>query len=91
MEPDFETEFGSAKTAIGGEIKEPPITPAFEAPLRETRLETNDMYMLKKDIEIISSKLDALKAGIESINQRLMNIERIAIAEQQPQERRREW
>ncbi len=32
--------------------------------------------MLQKDIEIISSKLDALRATLEAINQRLSNIER---------------
>ena len=31
--------------------------------------------ILSKDIEIISSKLDAIRAGIESINQRLANLE----------------
>ena len=33
--------------------------------------------VMQKDIEILSSKLDAIKAGIESMNQRLQNIERI--------------
>lgn len=32
--------------------------------------------ILSKDIEIISSKLDALRATLEAINQRLSNIER---------------
>lgn len=36
-----------------------------------------------KDLEIISSKLDALRAGIESINQRLANIEQMARGEQE--------
>jgi hypothetical protein len=34
--------------------------------------------MLSKNIEIISAKIDALRAAIESMNQRLANIERIA-------------
>ncbi|MBI4149654.1 hypothetical protein HY491_04350 [Candidatus Woesearchaeota archaeon] len=45
-------------------------------------------YAVGKDIEIISSKLDALRAGLESINQRLAHIERIAEGEQ---DTRRRW
>ena len=44
-------------------------------------------YMVSKDIEIISSKLDALRAAIESVNQRLANIERIAMGEQEKNNR----
>lgn len=40
-------------------------------------------YIISKNIEVISSKLDALQASLESINQRLINIERIAHGEQQ--------
>ncbi len=34
-----------------------------------------------KDIEVISAKLDALRASLESINQRLANLERVAYGE----------
>lgn len=44
--------------------------------------------MVGKDIEIVSSKIDALRATLESINQRLANIERIAYGEQ---EKRGRW
>ncbi|MBW2995605.1 hypothetical protein KY312_04590, partial [Candidatus Woesearchaeota archaeon] len=37
--------------------------------------------MAAKNLEIISAKLDALRASIDSINQRLANIERIATEE----------
>ncbi|MBN2566845.1 hypothetical protein JXB02_02040 [Candidatus Woesearchaeota archaeon] len=40
-----------------------------------------------KEIEIISSKLDAIRVSIESINQRLSNIERIASGEQSKRDR----
>ena len=43
-----------------------------------------------KDVEIISAKLDSLRATLESINQRLANIERLAQGEQQGK-RRYEW
>jgi hypothetical protein len=35
-------------------------------------------YIMSKDIEIVSSKLDALKATLDGINQRLANLERLA-------------
>lgn len=38
-------------------------------------------YMISKNIEVLSSKMDAIRAAIESINQRLANIERIAQSE----------
>jgi len=45
-------------------------------------------YINSKSLEVISSKLDALKAAIESINQRLANIEAIAKGEQEEKKRR---
>ncbi|HLD07334.1 MAG TPA: hypothetical protein VJC16_07445 [Candidatus Nanoarchaeia archaeon] len=45
-------------------------------------------YAVAKDIEVVSSKLDALRAGLESINQRLAHLERIAEGEQ---DTRRRW
>lgn len=41
-----------------------------------------------KDIEIVSSKLDALRAILESVNQRLMSLERIAYGDQ---DRKKGW
>jgi hypothetical protein len=38
---------------------------------------------LKKDMDLISSKLDYLKASIEAINQRLVNLEHLVRTEQQ--------
>ena len=39
-------------------------------------------YTVAKDIEVISSKLDALRASLDIINQRLANLERISEREQ---------
>jgi hypothetical protein len=36
---------------------------------------------MEKDFELISAKLDALKASLDSVNQRLANLERIARGE----------
>ncbi|MFH1849921.1 MAG: hypothetical protein ABH879_07115 [archaeon] len=44
-------------------------------------------YTLAKDIEIISSKLDALRSAIESINQRLVSIERLARGDEDKRDR----
>ena len=41
-----------------------------------------------KDFEIVSSKLDGLRASLESINQRLANLERVAYGEH---EKKRNW
>jgi len=39
-------------------------------------------YKEDSEMQVISAKLDALKASLDSINQRLMNLERIAEGEQ---------
>lgn len=45
-----------------------------------------------RELEIVSSKLDAIKAMLESINQRLANVERIAMAEEtDARKRQRGW
>ncbi len=61
----------------------PPITPmqhaAFQpVPFQET---TN------KDFEIISAKLDSIRANLDAINQRLANLERVAYGEKDKYER----
>jgi len=45
--------------------------------------------MESKNLEIISSKLDALRASIESLNQRLANLEAIARGDEESSRRRR--
>lgn len=45
-------------------------------------------YGASKDMEVISAKLDALRAALDSINQRLANLERIAAGEQEQPKRR---
>ena len=43
-------------------------------------------YTLQKEVEIISIKLDAIKAAIETISQRLASLERFAYASNEPQQ-----
>lgn len=44
--------------------------------------------MVGKDIEVISAKIDSLRATLDAINQRLANIEHIAMSDQQ---KRKGW
>lgn len=57
--------------------------PVFQQPV------SNEGYIASKNLEVISSKLDALRASLESINQRLANIEAIARGEQEDNRRKR--
>lgn len=59
--------------------------PAFQA----SQQPSGDSYINSKNLEVISSKLDALRATMESISQRLANIEAIARGEQEDQRRKR--
>ena len=43
---------------------------------------------IEKDLQILSLKLDAIKSEIDSMNQRIKNIEMIAEKEQNPQQKR---
>jgi hypothetical protein len=61
--------------------------PAFQQPQMES-FQAQQAFA-SRDLEVVSAKLDALKATLESINQRLANIERIAEGEEEV--RRRSW
>ena len=61
--------------------------PAFQ-PVQQPTYQ-GDNYINSKNLEVISSKLDALRATLESINQRLANIEAIARGEQEDTRKRR--
>ncbi len=52
-------------------------------PYQQQSFQSHDTtYIISKNIEVVSSKLDALQASLESINQRLINLENIAKGEQ---------
>ena len=61
-----------------------PVQPQFQQP----RYENPQQEMAAKNIEILSSKLDALRASIESVNQRLANLEAIARGEEDHKRKR---
>jgi len=65
------------------EMPEEPAGPAFGAPPGRPHAAAPPAYMptpsgAGRDIELLNAKLDAIKAMLENINQRLTTIERIA-------------
>ena len=63
--------------------------PSFQSQAFQQPSYQNDNYIASKNLEVISSKLDALRASLESVNQRLANIEAIARGEQEDTRRKR--
>ena len=63
-------------------------SPSFQSP-PPFQPASNYSYIASKNLEVISSKLDALKASIDSLNQRVANIEAIARGEQEEQRRKK--
>ena len=61
-----------------------PAQPQFQPP----RYDAPQQDMTAKNIEIISSKIDALRASVESVNQRLANLEAIARGEEDHRKKR---
>ena len=59
----------------------------FQQPVQPPRYEPQQ-DMNSKNLEVISSKLDALRASIDSLNQRLANLEAIARGEEERSRRR---
>lgn len=93
----------SPDLGIGMETQEPHKYPSYQQPQQSFQPFQQNLqqgfqqpvqqmsdrdYIHAKSLEVISSKLDALKAAIESINQRLANLESIAKGEQEDKRRR---
>lgn len=70
-EPEFGPVAGLAPKAA---VPEQPVPAEYAARAASAFPQTS----LEKDIQLLSAKLDALKAILDNINQRLANIERIA-------------
>jgi hypothetical protein len=58
-------------------------SPRFQQQFQPPRFDNPQQDMNSKNLEVISSKLDALRAAIESMNQRLANLEAIARGDEQ--------
>lgn len=63
--------------------------PSYASPPQPSYAQgSNSDYINAKSLEVISSKIDALRAAIDSMNARLANIERIAGQEEDTRRRR---
>lgn len=63
--------------------------PSYASPAQPSYAQgSNSDYINAKSLEVISSKIDALRAAIDSMNARLANIERIAGQEEDTRRRR---
>lgn len=69
---------GFSPEAMGFE-RVPPGASSYNQPSQQSISEIN----MGKDLEIINAKLDAIKAELDSVNQRLKRIERIAEGERE--------
>lgn len=63
---------------------QPSFQPQFQPPPPQQQAG----FSTDKDLEVISSKLDALRAALDSINQRLANLEAIARGGEEQNKRR---
>lgn len=89
LEPQFgqqmpASQFGQAPQNFPGAAGPPGFQQA--TPMMPQQPAPNTM--VGKDIEVVSAKLDSLRATLDAINQRLANIERIAMHDQ---EKRKGW
>ena len=67
-----------------------PSMPSFSQPPIQPQPSYNPQQDLEsKSLEVISSKLDAIRASIDSLNQRLANLEAIARGEEEDSRKRR--
>ncbi|MBN1156585.1 hypothetical protein JXA85_03155 [Candidatus Woesearchaeota archaeon] len=60
---------------------QPTVSPSVSGAMQYQQTD-NSSYVLGKNLEIISYKLDALRAAIDSLSQRVANLERIATQEE---------
>lgn len=91
---DFPTgnqQLGLGPEAPAGPAPSFPSTPAqsFQSPqYQPPRFDNPQQDINSKSLEVISSKIDALRASMDSLNQRLANLEAIAKGEEEKSRRR---
>ncbi|MDP7115551.1 MAG: hypothetical protein QF632_01925 [Candidatus Woesearchaeota archaeon] len=73
-------------TAPGPSNPGPPVSPVTTAPLQSAVSEVSE-----KNMEVISAKLDMLKVSIESLNQKLDNLTRIASDHSDTDQFKKHW
>ena len=85
--PGEDTGYGTQQETPGYPMP-PPMRPTPITPMQHAVYQTvSPQEATNKDLEIISAKLDSIRANLDAINQRLANIERIAYAEKDRTER----
>jgi len=89
-QPGFGQPATSQPSAFGTQA--PPSIPAqqpqFQQQYQQPKFESPQQDLNSKNLEIISTKIDTLRASLESINQRLANIENIARGDEEQHKRR---
>jgi len=87
---DFSHSLGNGSTKIGeSEDYVPPSSYSkneFDSPLKSAPLQTkpnNDQQidMMRRDIEVLNAKLDAIRSSLETMGMKIANIEKIALQE----------
>lgn len=82
--PTHQPGFGSSAPSFAN--------PSFEQPrIIEQQPQNLKQDSYDKNLEIVSMKLDNLKVAIENMNQRLINIERIATDSLKQEQKRPRW
>ena len=82
QQPRYQQQFPQAPS------QQPSFSPQQFQQYQPPRYDYSQQDMASKNIEIVSSKIDAMRASLDSINQRLANIEALARGEDETRRRR---
>lgn len=86
-EPPSSYDFGSSgqdntPTMPGPNYADPYSQGSFQHGPSQPNNQGGDSQLIAKELEIISSKLDSIRATLESLNQRISGLERVAYGDQ---------
>lgn len=74
------------------EIRPPQLTPVTPQQYQSYGVQPVPVQQnANRDLELVSAKLDSIRATLDSINQRLANLERVAYQEQEKPRVMRQW
>jgi hypothetical protein len=83
QQPGFGTEFQQSNLNPSMSMNDMGSSTFGQSAMHQNTMPQQHDSNLEKDIQMISLKLDAIKSELDSVNQRLKNIESIAEREQQ--------
>ena len=89
QQPSHDNPMGNDSKGAGMEVREMPTE--AEKLQQGGQKQNGGKDNLEKDLEIISSKLDALKSAVENIDQRVRRIEKIAEDSNSPHHKPPRW